>query len=53
MEISFWKKDKIVFKKFRTKQKLFKFLVKNDIYTFNVNGFTCIFIGGIKENGLL
>lgn len=48
MKISFWKKDKIVFKKFKTKKKLYKFLIKNNIDTFNMNGFTCIIIGGIR-----
>lgn len=49
MKISFWKKDKIVFTKFKTEQKLYKFLSKHSIHTFKLNGITNVIIGEIKR----
>jgi len=48
MKISFWKRDKYVSKKFKNDKKLKKFLEKNNIHIFNMNGITYAYIGGIQ-----
>ncbi len=48
MKISFWKRDKYVSKKFRNEQKLKKFLDKNQITMFDMNGITYAIIGGTR-----
>ena len=48
MTISFWKRDQYVSQKFRNEQKLKKFLDKNQITMFDMNGITYAIIGGTR-----
>lgn len=46
MTITFWNRNKVVSKTFKTAQQLKKFVIKHRIPMFDYNGITHIHIGG-------
>ena len=48
IHISFWNKKKFVSKTFKTKEKLTKFLIKHNVYMYDMDGMTHVSIGGLR-----